>query len=108
MGQYLKDFPNLTFTGTSTVSNAVGLTEDLDGIAIYYSSSTGTTFTVQVALNASATSGFGDLQSAGSDITITASEIITISPISFRQLRLLATGTSTGTLLTAVGTFHVV
>ena len=106
MGQFIKDLTNLTFTGTSTVSNAIVNTDDCDGISVFWSSSTGTTFTVQVSLDPTSTSAFGALQSGGSDISITAGEVVVVSPTPFRQLRLLATGTSTGSLFTAAGTFH--
>lgn len=105
MSQNVKDFPSLTFTGTSTVSNAIAGMDDCEGISIFWSSSTGTTMTVQVALDPTSTSAFGILQSGGADVTITAGETVVVSPCPFRQIRLLATAASTGSLFTVAGQF---
>lgn len=108
MSQNVKDFPNLTFTGTSTVSNAIAGMDDCEGLSIFWSSSTGTTMTVQIALDPTSTSAFGILQSGGADVTITAGETVVVSPCPFRQMRLLATAASTGSLFTVAGQFPAV
>lgn len=107
MGVYVKSLPDFTFTGSSTVSNAIGGFEDCEGLNVYWSSSTGTTMTLQVSPDATSTATFGILQSGGADVTITAAESVIISPIPFRQLRLLATATSTGSLFRNTGTFTI-
>lgn len=107
MGRYTKDFTDLTWTGTSTVSNAIAGVDDCDGLSVYWSSSTGTTMTIQASIDPTSTSAFGNIQSAGADVTITAGETVVISPIPFLQLRLLATAASTGSLFRVLGTFSV-
>ena len=107
MGQHVKDFPSLTWTGTSTVSNAITSVDDCDGLAVFWSSSTGTTMTLQASLDPTSTSAFGTIQSGGADVSITAGETVIVSPVPFRQFRLLATGTSTGSLFKVAGTFRV-
>mgnify|MGYP001567411178 CR=1 FL=1 len=107
MGFHVKDLPDLTFTGTSTVSNAIGNLEDCEGLMVYWSSSTGTTMTFQVSPDATSTATFGILQSGGADVTITAAESVVVSPIPFRQLRLLATAASTGSLFRVSGQIKI-
>ena len=107
MGQHVKDFTELTWTGTSTVSNAITYVDDCDGLAVFWSSSTGTTMTLQASLDPTSTSAFGTIQSGGADVSITAGETVIVSPVPFRQFRLLATGTSTGSLFKVAGTFRV-
>lgn len=111
MAQYTKQFPTLKITTSN--SNAIAGLEDLDGLAIFCTTSSGV-FTVQVAASTDGTD-FADLQSAGADVTITAPNVLTISPIAFRQLRLASTQGSTGSASTGVsgdgfkvvGTFQV-
>ena len=107
MGIYTKRLPNMTFTGASTTSNAITLFDDCRGLGIYITSASGAiTHTVQVEPSTGG-SAWVDLQSGAADVTLTTSECLVIEPAPFRQLRLLGTGTSTGTTAQVVGQFVI-
>lgn len=95
------DLPPLLFSTSSTVSNAVGTLDDATGLTIYAPATITGTITVQVEPTSTGTS-FVALQSGGSDITLPASKATVISPIAFRQIRLI-----TGTTEASARTFTI-
>lgn len=108
MGQHIKRFPSLSFTGTSTTSNAIVGFNDCRslGLAFIDSSAVGVSQTIQVEMTTGG-SDWVDLQSGLADVTMTASEGLVIEPLPFQQIRLLATGSSTGTSVTVSGVIVV-
>ena len=96
MGYHPKDIGIFTFAASE--SNFLRYVDDCEGLTIYASASSGV-FTVQVSnvdTTSTATGSFVDLQSAGSDVTLTAINAAVISPCPFRRIRLLSTFGSTG------------
>ena len=86
------------FTFSASESNFVRYVESCEALSVFASSSSGV-FTVQVSPIDSTSTGTGDwqdLQSAGSDVTITAPNVLAVSPLPFRRMRLLSTFGSTG------------
>lgn len=94
MGQYVKCLTDITFIN-STTTVSVALTEfgDCRNVGLAVITTTGTTYTIQVEMTTGG-SDWVDLQSAGSDVTVTASEGLVLEPMPFQQLRILATGRS--------------
>lgn len=96
MGYYPKDIGLFTFSASE--SNYLQYVDDCEGITIFATTSSGV-FTVQVSNVDTTSTGAGtfvDLQSAGSDVTLTAVNAAVISPCPFRRIRLLSTFGSTG------------
>lgn len=108
MGQHIKVFPNMTFTGASTTSNAITGFNDCRslGFAFIDSSAVTVTHTIQVEPSTGG-SDWVDLQSAGADVTFTSSEGLVVEPFPFQQVRLLGTGSSTGTTVQVRGVIVV-
>lgn len=106
MGDYVKNLPTITFSSGATNSPAVGCVSDCLGIGLFNSSNSTGTVTVQVEPSDTGT-GFLDHQSGGADITMTASESVTISPVTFRQLRLRGTTINANHSVTVIGQFRV-
>lgn len=87
MSILLADLTALTMTAATTTTNAVDVGESCESIGIHSPATVTGTVTVQVEPSASGTT-WRNLQSSGSDITITASECVVISPCPFRRIRL--------------------
>ena len=97
MASYETDLGAFTFATSN--SNALAVS-NVAALAIFCSSSSGV-FTVQVEQSSTGTV-FLDLQSAGSDVTITAPNVLVINPSPFRQVRLASTYGSTGSTSGAI------
>lgn len=81
--------PNLLATSGGTTTNAVGNLDDAWGLTVY---SPGTLTSTGVAVQVEPTStgtNFVALQSGGVDVTFPAGKATVISPVPFRQLRLV-------------------
>lgn len=106
MGDYVKDLPTITFSSGATNSPAVGGFDDCLGLLLFNSSNSTGTVTVQVEPTDTGTA-FKDLQSGGSDVTMTASEAASVSPVSFRQLRVRGTTVNANHSVTVTGQLRV-
>lgn len=106
MSDYVKDLPTITFSSGATNSPAVGGFYDCLALTLFNSSNSTGTVTIQTEPTDTGTA-FKDHQSAGSDITMTASEAATISPVTFRQLRLTGTTVNANHSVTVIGQFRV-
>lgn len=106
MSDNVKDLPTITFSSGATNSPAIGGFSDCLGIGLFNSSNSTGTVTVQVEPTDTGTA-FLDHQSGGADITMTASESATISPVTFRQLRLRGTTVNANHAVVVVGQFRV-
>ena len=95
----VNSLPSLIFSTASTTSNAVGILDDAVSLGIFSPATLTGTITVQVEPSSTGTA-FVALQSGGTDVTLPASKATIISPVSFRQIRLI-----TGTTEAAARTF---
>ena len=83
----------LTIPNAASTSNAIATLDDAFGLTVYGPTAvTSTAITIQVNPSETSTSGWVDLQSAGTDVTLPAAKATVISPITFRQMRLVASG----------------
>lgn len=81
--------PNMTATSGGTTTNAVGNLDDAWGLTVFSPGTlTSTGVTVQVEPTSTGTN-FVVLQSGGSDVQFIAGRATVISPVPFKQVRLV-------------------
>lgn len=81
--------PNMLATSGGTTTNAVGNLDDAWGLTVYTPGTlTSTGVFVQVEPTSTGTN-FINLQSGGADVQMIAGRATVISPVPFRQIRLL-------------------
>lgn len=89
----LKD---LTILNGQTTGTVVGGFEDAEALCIWAPAALTGTITIQVAADREASEGgstsqtWGTMQSGGSDITLPAGKVLTLTDIAFRQMRLIS------------------
>lgn len=81
--------PSMLTTAGGTTSNAVGHLDDAWGLTIYAPATlTSTSVLVEVEPSSTGTN-FVALQSGGADVTFVAGKATVISPVPFRQIRVV-------------------
>ncbi len=86
----IANLPNMTVSSGGTATNAVGGIDDAWAISIYSPATTFTSTAVSVQVEPTTTgTSFIILQSAGTDVVLTSGKAMVISPVPFRQVRIL-------------------
>lgn len=89
----VRGMPDLVIPST-VASNAVGTLDDAWGLTIYAPATITSTSGVQVQVEPTDTgANFVTLQSGGADVYVVANRATVISPVPFRQIRLLSSVT---------------
>lgn len=97
MALIVTGLPSMVTTAASTTSNAVGTIDDAWGITIYSPATlSSTSNAVQVEPTSTGTN-FVALQSGGVDVVFEASKATVISPVPFRQIRIVGNAAEAGT-----------
>lgn len=89
MALQIVDLPSLTIASGGTTSNAIGYFDDALGLEIYAPSTLTGTCTLEVEPSSTGTS-FVTQQSGGSDVTVPAGKGTTLSPVTWRQMRIVS------------------
>lgn len=89
MALQVTDLPSITIAINTSTGNAIGFFDDALGLEIYAPASLDGTCTLEVEPSSTGTS-FVTQQSGGSDVTIPAGKATTISPVAFRQMRIVS------------------
>jgi hypothetical protein len=84
----------------ATVSNPVGTLDDAWGLTIQSPTFTASAVSVQVELTDTGTN-FVTLQSGGADVLLPPSRATVISPVPFRQIKILSSNSETATFTLA-------
>lgn len=97
MGYDTVNMPSMTTTAGSDTSSIVKLLEDAFGLTIYAPTTLDSTGNLVEVEPTSTGTSFVVLQSGGTDIVFTAGKATVISPVAWKQMRIVGTAAESAT-----------
>ena len=87
----LVDLPNATITASNSTSGAITQFDDAYAVSIQAPATlTASQVSIQVAVSSGGSAAFVTYQSGGADIVLAAGKGLTMTPIPYRQLRIIS------------------